>query len=327
MLTHAVRIHRFGGPDVLSWEEVELAEPGPGEVLIRNTAVGVNFIDLHQRSGTYHSDFPLPAILGAEGAGVVEQIGAGVADVSPGDRVAYSGPPFGAYAERRLFPAARTVKLPPAIDDKTAAAILLKGLTAQYLTQQAHRVQPGEVILVHGAAGGVGVILCQWAAAAGAVVIGTVSTDEKAAIAKTHGCRYTIVVPHEDLLSRIKELTEGKMVSVVYDSIGKDTFNQSIDSLRRRGLMVSYGFKSGPIPPIDPNLLMKKGSLVFTRTTGKDFNLSRSELLTATSSLFDEVSSGRIRPLISNTYNLREVAQVHGDLESRKTMGSIVLSV
>lgn len=327
MHTNAIRIHKFGGPEVLSWERVELQAPGPTELLISNVAVGVNFVDIHHREGTYHSEFVLPATLGVEGSGVVEQVGSDVEGFVPGDRVAYFGPPFGSYAERRLYPAARTVKLPPEIDHTIAAAVLLKGVTAYYLAHLAHPIKHGEIVLIHGAAGGVGIILSQWAAALGATVIGAVSSEEKARIAKHNGCEHVIVTSREEVPARVRDLTGGQMASVVYDPIGKDTFLSSVDCLRARGMLVSYGFKSGHIPPIDSNLLMKKGSLVFTRTTNKDFTGTPHQLLNATSALFRALGSGVITPLLHGTYALRDVAQAHTDIEARKTSGSVVLTV
>src|ERR1700761_8210208 len=262
-MTHAIRFHKTGGPEGLVWEEVAVGKPGPGEARIRHTAVGLNFVDIYNRSGLYPGQ--LPSGLGGEGAGVVEEVGSGVTSVKPGDRVAYGAAPIGAYAEARLIPAERLLKLPDSIDDKTAAAMMLKGLTTQYLIRQTYRIKAGDTILLHAAAGGVGLILAQWAKHLGVTVIGTVSTDEKAKVAQAHGCAHTINYAHEDFVKRVAEITGGKKVPVVYDSVGKDTFLKSLDCLSPCGFMVLFGASSGNVDPFNPNLLAQKGSLFVTR--------------------------------------------------------------
>ena len=307
----------------MRWEEVEVGKPGAGEARLRHTAVGVNFIDVYNRSGLY----PLakfPVVIGREAAGVVEEVGSGVNALKAGDRVAYVDP-MGSYAEARLHPADRLVKLPAEISDQTAAAMMLKGLTAQYLLRRTYRLQPGETILVHAAAGGVGLILCQWAKHLGATVIGTVGSDEKATLAKGHGCDHPIVYTREDFVGRVKEITGGKGASVVYDSVGKDTFMGSLDCLRPLGMMVSYGQASGKIPPFDLGVLMVKGSLVLARPSLAHYAASRDDLVNAAQELFDVVVRGIVKIQVRHTYPLREAAQAHRDLEGRKTTGSIVL--
>jgi NADPH:quinone reductase len=322
-MTHAIRIHATGGPEALRWEEVVVAAPGPGEVLVRHTAIGVNFIDTYHRSGLY--PLAMPATLGMEGAGVVEAIGPGVVEVSAGERVAYAGGPVGAYAERRLIPAHRLVPLPAAVSDDQAAAIMLKGMTAQYLLRQTHAVQPGETILVHAAAGGVGLIACQWAKHLGAVVIGTVGTDEKAALARAHGCDHVIVYTREDFAAHVKEITGGRGVRVVYDSVGKATWEGSLDCLQPRGLMVSYGNASGAVPPFSPLVLSAKGSLYLTRPTLMTYTAKREDLLATAADLFAVVGTGVVTPRIGGAYPLCEAARAHRDLESRATTGSLLL--
>jgi NADPH2:quinone reductase len=258
-MTHAIRFHKTGGPEVLVWEEVKVGKPGPGEARIRHTAVGLNFVDIYNRAGVYPA--PLPSGLGSEGAGVVEEVGSGVTDLKPGDRVAYGSSPLGAYAEERLIPADRLIKLPDGIDDKTAAAMMLKGLTTQYLIRQTYRIKAGETILLHAAAGGVGLILGQWAKHLGITVIGTVGSDEKAKLAQAHGCAHTINYAREDFVKRVEELTGGKKVPVVYDSVGKDTFMKSLDCLAPLGYVVLFGASSGNVDPLNLGLLAQKGSL------------------------------------------------------------------
>ena len=321
-MPHSIRIHETGGPEKLQWEEVEAGLPGPGEVLVRNTAVGLNFIDTYHRSGLY--PMPLPLTLGMEGAGIVEKLGEKVTEFKIGDRVAYCNP-IGAYAQLLLRPADRLVKIPAGIDDQTAAAIMLKGMTAWYLIRRTHRVKKGETILVHAAAGGVGQIACQWAAHLGATVIGTVGSDEKVAAAKKAGCKHVIVTSREKLAGRVKALTKGAGLPVVYDGVGKDTFMDSLDCLAPLGLMVSYGNASGAVPPFNPGILSQKGSLFLTRPTLFHYVARREDLLAAARDLFAVVKSGAVRININQTYPLREAAQAHRDLEARKTTGSTVL--
>src|SRR5436190_6329042 len=283
----AIRLHQTGGPEVLRWEEVEVGEPGEGQARVRHTAIGVNFIDTYHRSGLY--PLPLPTGLGSEGAGVVEAVGPGVTHVRPGDRVAYAGGPPGSYAEARLVPADRLVKLPEGISDRQAAAMMLKGMTVQYLIRRTYKVQPGDTVLFHAAAGGVGLIACQWLKALGATVIGTVGSDEKADLARAHGCDHAIVYTREDFAKCVREITGGKGVPVVYDSVGKSTFAGSLDCLRPLGLMVSLGNASGPVPPFDISTLTQKGSLYVTRPTLSTYTASRADLEATASDLFDVV--------------------------------------
>lgn len=321
-MPYAIRIHETGGPEVMRWEAVEPGRPGPGEVLVRNTAVGLNFIDTYHRSGLY--PVPLPATLGMEGAGVVEAVGAKVKDFKPGDRVAYAQP-IGAYAEVCIRPAERLVKIPAGVDDRTAAAMMLKGLTAQYLLRRTFRVRAGDTILVHAAAGGVGQILSQWGKHLGATVIGTVGSEEKAPLAKKAGCRHVIVLNEEKFAERVRAITRGQGVPVVYDGIGRDTFDGSLDCLQPLGLMVSYGNASGPVPPFNPALLSQKGSLFLTRPTLMSYVAKRDDLVKAARELFAVVKSGAVRIRINQTYPLREAARAHRDLEGRRTTGSTVL--
>jgi len=324
-MPHAIRLYKTGGPEVLVSEEVEVGRPGPGEARIRHTAVGLNFVDVYYRKGVY--PIPLPSGLGGEGAGVVKEVGAGVADLKPGDRVAYGNAPLGAYAEERLIPADRLMKLPDAIDDKTAAAMMLKGLTVQYLIRQTYRVKAGETILLHAAAGGVGLILDQWAKHLGATVIGTVSTDEKAKLAKAHGCAHTILYTREDFVKRVDEITGGKKVPVVYDSVGKDTFLKSLDCLAPLGFAVLFGQSSGNVEPLNLGLLAQKGSLYVTRPTLNTYAARRENLLAMAKELFDVVLSGAVKIEVNQTYPLKDAAKAHADLEARKTTGSTVLLV
>jgi NADPH:quinone reductase len=323
-MTKAIRIHETGGPDVLKWEDVDVPAPGAGEALVRQTAAGLNFIDTYQRSGLY--PIALPAIMGNEGAGVVEAVGDGVTEVKPGDRVAYHSAP-GAYAEQRIVPSWLLAKLPDGISDQQGASMMLKGGTAQYLLRQIHNVQAGETIVIHAAAGGVGLIVCQWAKHLGATVIGTVGSDEKAALAKAHGCDHAIVYTREDFTARVKEITNGKGVPVVYDSVGKDTFMGSLDCLQPRGLMVSFGNASGPPDPLNVLALSQKGSLFLTRPTLGHYTPDHAAVLKVANDLFDVVSSGAVKIEINQTYPLQDAAQAHRDLESRKTTGSTVLTV
>ena len=323
-MVHAVRMHKPGGPEVLRFEDVEVGEPGPGQVRLRQTAIGLNFIDVYQRTGLYPIA-DLPAAIGLEAAGVVEKIGPGVEGLKIADRVAYGTGPLGSYAEARLIDAAKVVKLPSAIDDRTAAAIMLKGMTAHYLLRRTYEVKPGDTILIHAAAGGVGLIVCQWAKALGATVIGTVGSEEKAAEAKAHGCDYPILYRKEDFAERVREITKGAGVAVVYDSVGKDTFFKSLDCLRPIGTMVLFGQSSGPVPPIDLGILAQKGSLYVTRPSLMTYCAKRSDLEWAARDLFEVVGSGKVKIEINQAYPLKEAVQAHRDLEARKTTGSTLL--
>ena len=318
----AIRIHETGGPEVLKWEDVEIGKPGQGEALIRQTAVGLNFIDTYHRTGLY--PLPLPAVLGMEGAGMVEEVGAGVTDVKPGDRVAYAGV-LGAYTERRLIAADRLVPLPDGVSDIQAAAMMLKGMTAEYLLLRTHRVQRGETILVHAAAGGVGLIMCQWAKHLGATVIGTVGSDEKAELARANGCDHPIVYTRENFTERVRALTGGAGVPVVYDSVGKDTFLGSLDCLSPLGLMVSYGNASGAVPPFNIGLLAQKGSLFLTRPVLMAYTAKREDLLSSARALFEVVESGVVKIKLERTWPLEDAASAHRELEGRRTTGSTVL--
>lgn len=320
----AIRIHEYGGPEVLRWEDVEVGDPGSGQLRIRHAAIGLNYIDIYHRTGLY----PLPSLpwtLGMEGAGQVEAVGEGVTEFKVGDRVAYASPPVGAYAEVRLIPADRVVALPDTIDDQTAAAMMLQGMTAQYLLRRTYRVQPGDTILLHAAAGGVGLIASQWARQLGALVIGTVGSDEKADVARAHGCHHTIVYTRENFVERVREITNGQGVAVVYDSVGQDTFMGSLDCLRPLGMMVSFGNASGPIPAFEPGILAAKGSLFFTRPTLMTYTAKREDLIAIAADLFDVVAIGAVNIEVRQTYPLAETAQAHRDLEARKTTGSTVL--
>ena len=319
----AIRFHRTGGPEVLCLEEVEIGAPAPGEARVRHHAIGLNFIDTYHRSGLY--PLPLPSGIGLEGAGVVEAVGEGVRDLAVGDRVAYAGGPVGAYSEVRCLPAERLLRLPEALSFETGAAMMLQGLTAAYLLRRTYRVQPGDAVLIHAAAGGVGLIACQWAKALGATVIGTVSTEIKAELARQHGCDHVILYTREDVAKRVREITGGEGVAVVYDGVGKDTFMASIDSLRVRGTMVSFGIASGPVPPLEPLLLSQKGSLFFTRPILAHHTAKRDELLDLGGELFEKVLAGQVKIEVNQRYALAEAAQAHRDLEARKTTGSTVL--
>lgn len=324
MNTHAIRIHEYGDPSVLRWESLALPAPAPGEAQVRHTAVGLNFIDVYHRTGLYPVG-DLPSGLGMEAAGVVEAVGDGVTEVAPGDRVAYASAPLGAYAERRNLPAARLVKLPAGIEDRQAAAMMLQGMTAEYLLRRLYPVQAGETILVHAAAGGVGLLLCQWASHLGATVIGTVGSDAKAELARAHGARHTIVYTREDFVARVREITGGEGLPVVYDSVGKDTFLRSLDCLRPRGLMVSFGQSSGKVPPFDIGTLSKKGSLYLTRPTLATYAASREDLVTSAGALFEVVASGAVKIAVNQSFPLAEAAEAHRALEARATTGSTVL--
>ena len=322
-MPNAIRLYQTGGPDVLKWEEVPVGEPGAGQARVRHTAIGVNFIDTYHRSGLY--PIPLPGGLGSEGAGVVEAVGPGVAHVRPGDRVAYAGGPPGSYSEARVMPADRLVRIPDGVSDQQAAAMMLKGMTVQYLIRRTYTVQPGETVLFHAAAGGVGLIACQWLKALGATVIGTVGSDEKAALARAHGCDHPIVYTREDFPKRVREVTGGQGVPVVYDSVGKSTFQGSLDSLRPLGLLVSFGNASGPVPPFELGILAPKGSLYVTRPTLATYTATRADLEATANELFDVVRSGRVKVEVRQTYRLRDAQQAHRDLEARTTTGSTVM--
>jgi NADPH:quinone reductase len=321
-MAHAIRFSQIGGPEVLKYEAVELAEPGPGQARVRHSYVAVNFIDIYFRTGRY--PHPLPAGLGSDAVGVIEAVGPGVTDVKPGDRVGYLLGPQGAYSDVRVMPADVLIPLPDEVSDSTAATLMMKGMTAQYLFRQVYPLKGGETILYHAAAGGVGLIACQWAKALGVRMIGTVSTDEKAAIAKANGCAEVIVTSREDIAKRVRELTDGKGVPVVYDSVGKDTLMASLDSLQPRGHLVSNGTSSGPVV-IDTTLLAVKGSIWVTRPAMIHYAAPRSHMLEMARELFDLVKAGKIKSEPSRTYALRDAAEAHRALESRQTTGATVL--
>ncbi|WP_310596912.1 quinone oxidoreductase family protein [Aeromonas aquatica] len=326
-MAHAIRFYETGGPEVLRYEEVTVGEPGPGKVRLRHAAVGLNYADTYFRNGTY--PIPMPNGLGVEGAGVVEAIGEGVTNVAVGDRVTYTGfiNTLGAYATERLIPAAPLIKLPDNISCETAAAMTMRGLTSAYLMRRIHGFKPGDSILLHAAAGGVGLIVAQWAKLLGLTVIGTVSSDAKAEVARAHGCDYTIDYSHEDVAQRVRALTEGAGVDVVFDSVGKSTFLASLDSLKRRGLMVCVGTASGPIDGFNPQLLAMKGSLYLTRPALADYIADPAEKTALAGELFDHVASGRIKIEVNQKYELQDAAQAHRDLEARKTTGSSVFVI
>jgi len=325
-MTHAIRIHQTGGPEVLRWEAIEVPAPGVGEVLLRQTAVGLNYIDVYFRTGLYAAP-TMPFIPGLEGAGVVEAVGPEVTALAVGDRVAYASAPIGAYAEARLMPADRLVKIPDSISDEQAAAMMLQGMTTQYLVRRTYKIQPGDTILVHAAAGGVGLMLCQWAKHLGATVIGTVSSDEKAALARANGCDYPVIYTREDFQARVLEITNGQKVPVVYDSVGVDTFAKSLDCLAPLGMMVLFGQASGPVPPFELGTLAAKGSLFITRPTLFSYTAKREDLVTTAQELFEVVSKGVVKIAVNQTYPLAEAAQAQRDPEARKTTGSTVLKV
>ncbi len=324
-MAHAIRIHSTGGPEVFSWEAVDVGAPGPGEVRLRQEAVGLNYIDVYHRSGLYLLA-GFPAVIGMEGAGTVEAIGEGVTDLAVGDRVAYAGV-LGAYAQERLIPADRLVKLPDNIDFVTAASVMLQGMTARYLLRETYRVGPGTTLLFHAAAGGVGLIVCQWAKALGATMIGTVGSPEKAQLAREAGCTHVIDYRREDYVARVREITGGAGCDVVYDGVGKDTFPSSLDCLKPKGLWVSFGNASGPVPPFDMQILSAKGSLFATRPTLMTYVARRDDLIANAAELFDMIGKGAIKVGASRTYPLQEAAQAHRDLEGRRTTGSIVFTV
>jgi NADPH2:quinone reductase len=322
-MTKAVRFHKTGGPEVLAYEDVSVGDPGPDEARVKNNAIGLNFIDTYHRGGLY--PLPLPSGLGLEAAGVIEAAGANVKGLKAGDRVAYAGGPPGAYSESRIIPAHRLVKIPDGVSDQTAAAAMLKGLTVWYLIRRTYRVEKGETVLFHAAAGGVGLIACQWLKALGVNVIGTVGSDEKAKVAKAHGCDHTIVYTRENFVQRVAEITNGQKVPVVYDSVGKDTFMGSLDCLKPRGLLAVFGNGSGPVAAFDLNLLAGKGSLYVTRPTLMTYTSRREDLEEGAAELFGVIKSGQVKIEINQTYALKDAAQAHRDLEGRKTTGSTVL--
>ncbi len=324
-MPHAIRFHQTGGPEVLKWEEVQVGKPGAGEARVRHTAVGLNFVDIYNRMGVY--PVTLPSGLGSEGAGVVEEVGPGVTDLKTGDRVAYGSSPLGAYSEIRVMPAERLLVLPTEISDKTAAAMMLKGLTAQYLLRRTYRVKAGDTILFHAAAGGVGLIAGQWAKHLGATVIGTVSSEEKAKLATAHGYDHVINYTKEDFQKRVVEITGGKKVPVVYDSVGKDTFMKSLDCLAPLGLCALFGASSGAPEPLNLGLLAAKGSLFVTRPTLNTYGAKRADLVAGAKELFEVVSKGVVKIEVNQTYPLKEAAKAQTDLAARKTTGSTVFTV
>lgn len=323
-MPHAIRIHETGGPEVLKWEEVEVGDPGPGQAKLRQEAAGLNFIDIYHRTGLYKQELPFTP--GTEGAGIVESVGPDVTHVKRGDRVAYAGP-IGGYAEERLIPADRLVKLPDGISTELAAAIMLQGMTVHMLVRRVHPVQARETILVHAAAGGVGLVMCQWAKALGATVIGTVSTDEKAELARAHGCDHPIVYTRQDFVAEVEHITEGRKLPVVYDSVGRDTFMKSLDCLAPRGMMVSFGNASGPVEPFSPLVLSQKGSLFLTRPTLFHYIATREELEQAAGELFEMLTSGKVKVELNQRFALKDAADAHRALEARKTSGSTILTI
>lgn len=322
-MAKAIRLNRNGGPEVLELEDIAVGDPGPGEIRLRQTAVGLNFIDVYHRTGLY--PLPLPSGIGLEAAGVVEAIGPDVTAFKPGDRVAYPAGPIGAYAAARLIAADRAVAIPDGISDETAAAMMLKGMTAHYLLHRTYKVKPGDTILFHAAAGGVGLIACQWAKALGATVIGTVGNDEKAELARAHGCDHAIVYTRENFTERVREITNGKGVPVVYDSVGAATYEGSLDCLAPLGMMVSFGNATGPLPPLDSGMLSSKGSLYFTRPTLMTHCADRGRLVEGAEALFDIVASGKVRIEINQRWALADAPEAHRRLEARRTTGSSLL--
>ena len=325
-MSKAFRFHEHGGPEVLRFEDVEVGAPSRGEVRIRNVAVAVNYRDVLTRRGV-HAVKSLPSAIGLESAGIIDALGPSVSDFAVGDRVAYAGMPEGSYAESRIVPAARLIALPAGIDERTAASMMIRGMTARCLLHDAYKVQRGDTILIHAAAGGVGLIMCQWAKHLGATVIGTVSSDEKAAVARAHGCDYPIIYTREDFAERVREITGGEGVPVVYDSVGKATFEASLRCLRRRGVMASFGEASGDPDPVPPRRLGALGSIYLTHPSVSNYTATRAELLTAAHDLFAMVAAGKIKIEISSTYPLQDASRAHSDIESRKTTGSIVMLV
>lgn len=322
-MSHAIRIHAYGGPDAMQWDDVPTPEPGPAEVLVHHTAIGLNYIDVYFRNGLYKAP-SLPATLGMEAAGVVQAVGSDVTSLAVGDRVAYATGPIGAYSTDRVISADRVVRVPEGISDQTAAAMMLQGMTAQYLLRRTYAVKSGDTVLIHAAAGGVGLIMCQWARHLGATVIGVVSTDEKARIAKEHGATH-VIVGYEKLASDVKSLTGGAMVPVVYDSVGRDTFTASLDCLAPLGLMVSFGNSSGPVPPFELAMLAAKGSLFLTRPTLATYTASKADLDRSAQDLMQVVMAGAVQIKVNQTFALKDAAEAHRALEARKTTGSTVL--
>ena len=323
LTSHAIRIHEHGGPEMMKWESVEVGDPDAGEVRIKHTAIGLNYIDTYHRTGLYK--IAMPTVLGREGAGVIEAVGAGVSDFKIGDRVAYASSPIGSYSEIRLMPAERVVKVPDTVTDQQAASMMLKGMTAQYLLRRTFKVNKGDTILFHAAAGGVGLIVSQWARHLGATVIGTVGSEEKAVIARAAGCHHVINYSTEDFVARVAEITGGKKCDVVYDGVGKDTFLKSLDCVRPLGTVALFGNASGKVEPLDLGILAAKGSLFVTRPTLDTFVAKREELVATANELFDVVGRGIVKIDINQTYALKDAAQAHRDLEARKTTGSTVL--
>jgi len=323
-MAHAIRVHETGGPEVLRWEEVQVGAPGPGQVRLRQEAVGLNFIDVYHRTGLYPQ--PLPFTPGTEGAGIVDEIGPDVTHVQPGDRVAYAGP-IGGYSEERLIDADRLVKLPDDISTDQAAGMMLQGMTAQMLLRSVFPVAKGDTILIHAAAGGVGLIMCQWASALGATVIGTVGTDEKAELARAHGCAHPVVYSSHDFVAEVQRITDGEKLPVVYDSVGKDTFMRSLDCLKVRGLMVSFGQSSGAVESFAPNVLAQKGSLYLTRPTLFHYIASRQQLEQSARELFEVVGSGKVKIEVQQRFALKDAADAHRALQGRKTTGSTILTI
>ena len=321
-MTKAIRIHAHGGPEVMRWEDVPTPEPGPGQALVAHEAVGLNYIDVYFRTGLYKAP-SMPLIIGMEGAGTVVSVGAGVDTVKAGDRVAYAGP-IGAYAAKRVIAADRLVALPDAIDARTGAAMMLQGLTAQYLLRRTHRVQPGDTVVVHAAAGGVGLIMCQWARHLGVRVVGVVSTEAKAELARENGATH-VVIGTDTLVAEVRRITDGAMVPVVYDSVGKDSFAASLDCLAPLGTMVTFGNASGPVPPVEPSLLTTKGSLFLTRPTLATYTAKRADLEAMAAELFEVVASGAVQIRVNQTFALSDAAEAHRALEARQTTGSTVL--
>lgn len=322
-MVKAIRMHAQGGPEVMKLEDVDLPKLAAGQVQIKHSVIGLNYIDTYHRSGLY--PLPLPSGIGMEASGTVEAVGDGVTDFAVGDRVAYAAPPPGSYAEARNLEATKVVKVPDSVDDKLAAAMMLQGMTVQYLIRQIYKVGPGDTILIHAAAGGVGLILCQWAKHLGATVIGTVSSDEKAALAKKNGCDHPIIYTRENFVERVIEITDGKKVPVVYDSIGKDTWPMSLDCIAPTGMMVSFGQASGPIAPVDLGIFAAKGSLKFTRPTLMTYTATKAQLDACAADLFDVVGKGAVSVSVNQEYALADAVQAHIDLEGRKTTGSTVL--
>ena len=322
-MTHAIRLHAHGGPEVMKWEEVVVGAPGANEVRLKTTAIGLNFIDTYHRSGLY--TIPLPSGLGLESAGIVEALGANVTDLKIGDRVACASAPIGAYSETRLMPADKLVKIPAGVSDQQAASMMLKGMTAQYLIRRTFRVKPGDTILMHAAAGGVGSIVCQWAKHLGATVIGTAGSEAKVALARSYGCDHVINYAAEDFVARVAEITGGKKCNVVYDGVGKDTFLKSLDCTRPLGTVVIFGNASGAVPPFDLGQLAVKGSLFVTRPMLASYTGTRDDLVATANDLFDVVARGIVKIEINQTYALKDAGEAHRDLEARKTTGSTVL--